>query len=900
MQNTSLSTKLPRFIPAAFAAAAFFAGTAVNVAGAEPRVAANSPASAVSSASHFAKSAAKRANAAERAVFDETAGDLRLAISQTGKITSLAGISSGENYLARKEASYLLECGKYNGDNATLLRPVFAKAVKKDKGGTTIELSYDKGITLTVLITPKQGWFRMELVKAEPVAEVSHVTWGPYRTTMRGQIAEWLGMNRSDNFAIGLLSLEPNTDAAPRTAAFYTDEGSLIRLSAYDHTRGRFIEVRNNQLNTFNKLRKSVPLPGLTAVGSAVALYGCPSGRKTELSVIEKIVLAEGLPHPTYEGVWNKYTDAGKRFCLWAHYNEKNFEDYLNLAKALNTRILCIRSNMMSNWGHFDINRGVYPGGIPAILEDSKEARKNNIGLTLYTLTTFLKPNPAPEPYLSPVPDDRLQTWKPETKLADNIAATDTTIAVQNGKDIATVVKSTRVVRIGNEMIRYKSFTTAGDKILIKECQRGAFHTRAAEHKEQSRVRLMVFSGYDNFYPGTLDMSNEFADRLGDIILQADLDNFIADGYESCHETGYGTYTGNIFLKNLFEKLAKNKKEILATPSLPLTNYSWHFISHISWGEGDRDRGFRFSMLDYRLSRQLELGRNLMPNKMGQYGGASDATAEDINWVMALSTGWDSGVDFLMDTKSIKNNPEYGQVVKTFSSWEQAKAENAFSEHQKMLLRQSDVIYKLTRKDGGGWDLKFDRRWRNEKVKILPPSVMNATPVSGGADSVKPLGIDWSWTHNPALYHEIGLSDDLVSHADGEETLWKVTFPPYKEDPKAWFHTNARHFQYVIRIPENAPSAVKNFRVSVNGKSIEIPATLQPGQYLSIPHLVEIACIYDKNHQLLGEVYLHGVIQHVQKGKTATVGLSCDAVKNGSKPEVIMNVRCQNGYFYHR
>ncbi|MDR1485640.1 MAG: hypothetical protein LBT09_12560, partial [Planctomycetaceae bacterium] len=46
----------------------------------------------------------------EQLVFDGTAGDLRLAISQTGKITSLTGISTGENYIARKESCFLLEC----------------------------------------------------------------------------------------------------------------------------------------------------------------------------------------------------------------------------------------------------------------------------------------------------------------------------------------------------------------------------------------------------------------------------------------------------------------------------------------------------------------------------------------------------------------------------------------------------------------------------------------------------------------------------------------------------------------------------------------------------------------------------------------------------------------------
>ncbi|MDR3196348.1 MAG: hypothetical protein LBU34_00640 [Planctomycetaceae bacterium] len=842
-------------------------------------------------------------NSGEQLIFDETAGDLRLAIAQTGKITSLIGIPTGENYIARKEISYLLECGMYNGDSSIMLQPVSAKTIKKDANGTAIELFYDKGITLTVLITPKQGWFRMELVKAEPVAEVSQVTWGPYRTTMRGHIAEWLGINRSNNFAIGLLSLEPNTDAASQAAALHTDEGSLTQLSAYDHTRGRFIAVQyavqQNHHVQYNNLRNAVPIP-VTTVGSAVALYGCPSGRTTELSVIEKIVLAEGLPHPTYEGVWNKYTNAGKRFCIWANYNEKNFEEYLNLAKALNARILCMPSTMMSNWGHFDISPDIYPGGIPAILEDSKEAKKSNIGLTLYSLTTFLKPNPAPEPYISPVPDDRLQTWKPETKLSGNVSATDTDIAVQYGnKDVEAALNATRVIRIDNEMITFKHLTVDGDRIIVKECQRGSFCTQPAEHQDQSRIRLMYVAGYNNFYPGTLDMSNECSECLSNILLQTDHDNFIVDGYESCYETGYGTYTANIFLKNFFEKLAKNNKEILTTTSCS-SHYSWHFMSHISWGEGDHDRGFRFSMLDCRLARQLELARNLLPNKMGQYSGASDTTAEDINWVMALATGWDSGVDFWMNPNSIKNNPEYEQVAKTFSLWEQAKAENAFSEHQKMLLRQSDVLYKLTHKTDGGWDLKFDRRWQNKKVKILPSSVMNATPGNGGTESVKPLSIDWSWTHNPALYNEIGLSDDLVAKADSSETSWKVSFPAYTEDPNAWYHTNNRHFQYVIRVPENAPSAVKNFRVSVNGKSIEIPATLQPGQYLSIPHLVEIACIYDKNHQVLSEVYLYGDIQHVQKGQTATVALSCEAVEKDTTPNIIMNVRCQNGYFYHK
>jgi hypothetical protein len=361
-------------------------------------------------------------------------------------------------------------------------------------------------------------------------------------------------------------------------------------------------------------------------------------------------------------------------------------------------------------------------------------------------------------------------------------------------------------------------------------------------------------------------------------------------------EAGYGSYTGNIFLRNFYDKCVQNKKEVLATTSL-FTQYTWHIFSHISWGEGDQERGVRGTMLDYRLSRQMRLGRNLMPNKLGQYY-PGNATLEDINWIMAFATGWDSGVDFQLNVKEMRSNPEYIKIVESLQLWDRARAENAFTEQQKMALRQTDVLYKLSRKTDGGWDLKFDRFWQSEKINILPPSVMNAKPVSGGSESVKPCSIDWSWTHNPGLYDEVGLSDDLIQRSGTKETTWTINYPPFTESKKSWYPTSDRHFQFVVRLPKEASGAVKNITVSINGKMVEIPAILQPGQYISIPHLIEIACIYNENHQVIGEVKLHGYLPSVSKGSTATVSLTCEPVDAKSNPEVILNVRCQNGYFY--
>ena len=151
------------------------------------------------------------------------------------------------------------------------------------------------------------------------------------------------------------------------------------------------------------------------------------------------------------------------------------------------------------------------------------------VGLTLYTLTTFLKPRPDLEPYLAPVPDERLQTWKPQTILTKDISSNQKEIAIQNSDGVVAVLKaaSNKVIRIDDELVEFKNFSIHDSDIILSECDRGQFFTNPADHMKGSKVRLMFVSGYHNFYPGTLDMSNEFSERLGNILLEANLDNFV-------------------------------------------------------------------------------------------------------------------------------------------------------------------------------------------------------------------------------------------------------------------------------------------------------------------------------------------------------------------------------------
>jgi hypothetical protein len=369
---------------------------------------------------------------------------------------------------------------------------------------------------------------------------------------------------------------------------------------------------------------------------------------------------------------------------------------------------------------------------------------------------------------------------------------------------------------------------------------------------------------------------------------------FVTDGYESCLETGYRCYTGNLFLDNFYEKCKDINREFLLTGS-NFSQYSWHYYSHMSWGEGDQDKGIRGSMLDYRISRQVLLSTSLMPKKLGQFY-PNTASIEDIEWLMAFATGWDSGVDFQLDLEKFKMNPHYDEIVKKLNLWAQAREEKAFSEEQKKQLRQSDREYNLSRNADGSWDLKFAGYWQSDKVKIRPSSDLPVESLSGA--NVKPCGIDWFWTHNPATYYEVILSDDMIHSTGSLKSEWHVKYPSYTNPEGSWYQTDSRHFQFVVRLPEDAPCAVNNIKLTFDGYETVIPITLKPGEYLTMPHIVPIVCVYDKNHQLVEEKMIRGTIPFTQNGRTAYVTVSCTPVINGNNPPLIMNIRCQNGYFY--
>ena len=68
----------------------------------------------------------------------------------------------------------------------------------------------------------------------------------------------------------------------------------------------------------------SDPVAGVDFIGSAVALYACPD--ELGLATIEKIILAEGLPHIVIGGKWIRDPAAFRPTVYWSGPVDKCIE----------------------------------------------------------------------------------------------------------------------------------------------------------------------------------------------------------------------------------------------------------------------------------------------------------------------------------------------------------------------------------------------------------------------------------------------------------------------------------------------------------------------------------------------------------------------------------------------
>jgi len=640
-----------------------------------------------------------------------TTTDLRIRIDGRGQVASLFNPARGAEYLAAGRPAPLLQIRI--GTRVELP----ASMTWDGRAGVATLRFEPSGAWVQVKAAARPTHLALSITRVEPVGIVDAVTWGPYPITIGETVGEIIGMVRDATFAVGLQVLNIKTlggipahdegsDPSRSRVAQAAPWGSVLQAYALDRSRPRRVSGWTGQFPNM----PVAPIAGETVVGSSIAIFGCPAAQT--LDRIGAIETAEGLPHPTIDGVWVKqWPDLGRSYLI-AAYTESTVDELLGLTKRANLLSL-YHPEPFASWGHYALDPKAFPSGDAGMRAAVEKGRALGIRLGVHTLTNFINTN---DPYVTPVPDPRLSRTGDSTLTAD-IDAGAKTVPVASPEYFANEKANwLHTVVIDRELIRYRGVSAAAPWMLL-DCERGAFGTTAASHRVGAAVGKLLDHPYKVFYP-TIDMQDEIAANLAKWFNKTGVSHMDFDGHEGGLGTGQGDYG--------VERFAKVFYDTLDHPVLNGTSNSepfyWHINTYCNWGEPWYG-GFRESMQEYRLQNQALFERNFIPHMLGWYRLTATTSLPEMEWMLARAAGHNAGFAMSTTLRELRANTETGMLLDAIREWETARRSGAFSAAQIERLKNPALEFHLEPRGSGAWDLypfHASRPFRHERVVRQP------------------------------------------------------------------------------------------------------------------------------------------------------------------------------------
>lgn len=657
---------------------------------------------------------------------------LQLNIDKKGQLTQLYSSDTGANYLAQDVPAPLLT------------------AVHDEIRYTPTSLNYrasenlivlefnDLDVVVSIQLTLHPTHITLEVVEAQPESQLDALVWGPYPTTIHKTIGEIIGVVRDNHTALGLQVLNPKTLGgdypnnegstwARGIAALSEPYGSRIQAYSINRNRKRTVDA-------WGGVYKNMPVEALTQegiVGSKIALFACKTSET--LDRLEQIELAENLPHPTIDGVWFKKSRLFGKSYMISSFGEDDIDEMIAYAKRSGL-VSLYHEGPFQSWGHFVLNPDQFPNGRAGLKACADKAHAAGLYLGMHTLTNFINTN---DPYISPIPDDRLSITG-SSILSKDISAEATTLEVASPEFFNQTESNTlHAVKIGSEIIRYRAITETAPYLLL-DCSRGAYGTAKSEHKTGAIVGKLFDHPYQVFFPN-LEMQREIAKNIADLMNETGVDHLDLDGHEGALASGQGDYALELFAKDVFEQV---DHDILIGTSISKTFY-WHIGSYYNWGEPWYG-GFKESMQQYRIDNQGLFDRNFMPHMLGWYLLTDKTTLPEMEWMLARAAGYNAGFAMVARPKALRNNPITNQLLDAIREWESARNGGAFSVELQDQLKDPKQEFHLE-KIGVG-------QWRLNQFATSAVYIHEQTELQPGQPTHSTWDVDFPWTAQPLQF----------------------------------------------------------------------------------------------------------------------------------------------------
>jgi hypothetical protein len=666
---------------------------------------------------HFVFSVAMLASVLAEAQVSFETKQFRLGLDGKGQVIEMTNLARKRNYLYAGDRSFLMSVRK----SGSLIYPERLEVKSKS---SELVLSYPDKTNATIKVNHNSDYISFELERITDAGSVELVLWGPFATTIADTVGEVVGVVRDKEFGIGIQALNVKTlggypsaesDIQPSYDVFTNGNkvdvlkddlnkqlfrGDVARSMPFGSTLQAYCRNRNKDLVIQNWAHARYLSPAFDdggVIGSKLAVFGVSTGNV--LNTISAIELKENLPHPMLDGVWSKQSRNASESYLIMSFGGSNLQEAIDLTKQAGLRYL-YHEGPFETWGHFKLDSKQFPNNWSSLKACVDKAKSQDVRLGLHTLSNFITTN---DSYVSPVPDRRLAKVG-YSVLMEDIGTSTKEFAIRDPGFFNQFENNTlKACVVGNEIIRYGSVSSSAPWRL-KDCQRGAFGTKAESHMKNDSVGKLMDHAYKVFL-GNHELDQEIARSIARLFNETGLMQLSFDGLEGCWSEGMGDYGKQLFTQTWFNSLTPELQGKVINDASNPGHYFWHIYTRMNWGE-PWYAGFHESQLQLRLKNQQFFRRNLMPSMLGWFSLRPETSIEDIEWMLARGAGFNAGFGLSTSIETLKKHGRKDEILSTIKMWEDARLRGLFTDEQQQRMQDPKNEFHLLAKANGDYELE--------------------------------------------------------------------------------------------------------------------------------------------------------------------------------------------------
>ncbi len=501
--------------------------------------------------------------------------------------------------------------------------------------------------------------------------------------------------------------------------------GTLVN-AAWDDRFAACVLACNEQVESFGADASRGQLcarcyPEFGMVGARVAIVGLPTGspepQRQLLSAIGRVELAEGLPHPTLNGVWIKESPERFRSYLMVHdLGEANVDDVIEVAR---NGFGCIEFYPWRSTPSYEINTGLFPHGLEGLKAVCDKIHAAGMQVGLHIMQGMVGWGPKDDPYLVPRADPRLLQDR-RGVLAEALDEQATTLTLEGG---TAGWPDEGDVLVAGEIIHYARRTDSG----FTDCQRGLHGTTVAAHPAGTAVGHLVncfpIWGYTVYAPDIqTDMDEEICDRLAEVFNAVGADmSYLDGGEELLYQPEPRWRSIGTFALGLQKRL---EKPVFMGGNACYTHHSWHVITRGSPHFDPIHFGRREYTLRFKGINPAYHAKNLLSGDVGWFAPhvhsltAEAVTPDEVLLLCLKALGGNAPISFSVSAANLWNNERMPEMLAIIRACDELKQQQYFSPSALAALTEPRAEFDLQQRADGEWDLR--------PMQFGPPIVANA------------------------------------------------------------------------------------------------------------------------------------------------------------------------------